>query len=333
MPKFGYRAVTEQYSPTALLDLVVRAEKVGFDFITASDHFHPWFHTRAHASFAWVWIASALERTGSVQLGTGVTAPSQRYHPALIAQAFATLGAVHPGRVFLALGTGEAMNEAPVGHLWLPFRDRAERLEEAVRVIRQLWEKDVVSFAGKHFTLSNARLYTKPGKPIPLYLGASGPTIAKMAGKLADGLYTIPADLSHYTEVLFPKFREGAEEARRNPETLEKGLELLVSFDEDRDKALNAIRIWGGASVPGILNMPISDPRELEKAGNDLDIDTVAKRWLITADLDEVVKKIEELLRIGFTRIDIHSGSPNEKEFIDKFGRTALVYLKDRYNQ
>ena len=180
MPKFGYRAVEEKWQPSRLLDLAVIAESLGFDFICTSDHFHPWFHQGGCGGQAWVWIAAAAAKTKNIRLGTGVTTPSIRYHPAIIAQSFATLAEMFPLRIFLGLGTGEAMNEIPLGLEWPHFKERAERLQEAIDVINLLWKGDFVTYTGKFFSLRNARLYTIPAKKIPIYVAASGPKVAKL---------------------------------------------------------------------------------------------------------------------------------------------------------
>ena len=164
MVKIGYAAHLEQYTPRQLLEDAVRAEREGFDSIWAADHFHPWVHKNAQSGFAWVWLASAAERTRNVRLGTAVTCPILRYNPAIVAQAFATLGSMYPGRIALGLGTGEPLNEMPVGFEWPPFAERAERVEEAIKVINRLWTSERVTFNGKYYSLRKATLYTKPEK-------------------------------------------------------------------------------------------------------------------------------------------------------------------------
>ena len=328
--KFGYRAVTEQYPPDQLLDFAVRAEASGFDFICVSDHFHPWFHSRGQATFAWVWIAAAAERTRKVHIGTGVTTPLFRYSPGIVAQAFATLGKMYPGRIYLGLGTGEAMNEIPLGHPWPDFGERIERFEEAVKVIKMLWKEDFVRFKGKYYSLKHANLYTRPSKPIPLYIAAAGARAAAVAGKYADAFYTPPADFDHYRSVLFPALEKGAKEAGRSVDQIDKMVEITLSYDEDYDVALESTRIWAATLIPNMVSKPIYDPREIEDLGRKVELEKMKKYLLVCTDLDEIVATIEDYVDVGFNLIQIHSSSPDETEFIREF-TNALQSLKEQY--
>ena len=231
----GYYSDITQRTPKQALEYAVTAEKEGFDSIWTGDHFHPWVHTGAKCGFAWVWFGSLGERTSRVMFGTGLTAPTIRYHPAIVAQAFATLGDMYPGRVFIALGTGEAMNELPLGLNWPGFKERAARLEEAIKVMRLLWTKEFVNFRGQYYRLKGANLYTKPQRPIPIYVAANGPKIAEMAGRHADGFLTLPFPDSHYKDVLFPALEKGARDANRDPSKIERLMELQMAYDEDYD--------------------------------------------------------------------------------------------------
>jgi len=313
------------------LDYAVAAEKAGFEEIWCSDHFHPWFHTNAHAGFAWVWIASAAERTRKARIGTGVTCPILRYNPAIVAQAFATLGVMYPGRIFLGLGTGEAMNEMPVGHNWPNFKERVRRLEEAVKVIKLLWADKFVSFRGQYYKLRKANLYTKPDPPVPLLLAASGGTVAELAGRLADGLITIPFPETHYRNVLFPAFERAAQAAGRDPSKLEKAVETYVSYDSDYDKALASTRCWAGTAVPGMFKWPIYDPHEIEDIGKLVGDRQLAEQWLIGTKPEEHIKHIEKLIRCGFTSVHITSSSPNEPATIEMYAKHVLPYLTSTY--
>ena len=331
--RFGYRAVAEQYSPTELLDFAVRAENQGFEFISISDHFHPWFHKGGHAPFAWVWIASAAERTKRVMIGTGVTTPINRFHPAIVAQCFATLGSMYPGRVYLGLGTGEAMNEVPVGQRWPPFRERERRVEESLDIIRALWDKDFVTYRGNHFSVRDAHIYDKPGKPVPVYVAASGPRMAELAGRRADGLYTTPAKHEKISEVLMPALKKGALSAGRRPEDVRRMILCNVSWDEDYDRALASIARWRAVAVPHSFEKEVWDPRELDRLGEGVPIEDLAWRWTVCTNLEDVLKKIEGYVGLGFDEIEIRSGSPDEPAFIEKFGRETLPYLREKYRE
>jgi len=330
MIEIGYFAPQEQYAPNQLLEHAVLAEKQGFDAIWTSDHFHPWVHTNAQCGFAWIWLSAVGAKTKNVKIGPGVTAPILRYNPAIVAQAFATLGVMYPNRVFLALGTGEALNEMPVGCDWPSYEERRARLEEAIKIIRFLWSRSFVNFNGKYYRLRKANLYTKPPKPIPLYVAASGPKTAELAGKYADGIVTTPAAPDFY-EVLFSAVEKGAKAAGRDPASVEKLLELMVSYDEDYERAVNACKFWAATCVPVFFKYGIFDPREIEQTGNLVGLEGLKTQWFISSDLDEHIKKIEEYFRMGFKNIHVQSTSPDEKKFIRMYGEKVLPYLKDVY--
>lgn len=324
----GYRAVEEKWQPSRLLGFTLMAEKQGFDFVCTSDHFHPWFHEGGCAGHAWVWIGAAGAKTETIRLGTGVTTPSSRYHPAIIAQAFATLGEMFPGRIFLGLGTGEAMNEVPLGLKWPIFTDRAERLRETIEIIKLLWKGDFVTYNGKYFTLRDARLYTLPPKSVPMYVAASGPTVAKMAGLCGDGFMTLYTGSDAHRKLLV-SFREGAKEAERRYEEIPRMIETKISYDEDYEKALQSLSRWRSGLIPNIFSKQIHDPRELDRLGDTVDIEKLSD--LVFTDMDSVIKLVEGLVEDGFNEVEVGSSSPNEENFIEEFGRKALPYLKEKY--
>lgn len=327
--KFGFRAVTEEYPPEELIEQVMSAEKAGFDFITASDHFHPWFHVNAQAPQAWIVLAAAASITKKVELGTGVTSPFSRYHPSIVAQSFATLQRLSGGRVFLAVGTGEAMNAIPLGLLWPSYAERSQQLREAVEVIKKLWNEEFTTFDGKFFTLRNARLYTKPKNPPRIYMAASGPMSAKIAGSITDGIYTFPAPKQLYLEKLFPAFDEGVRESGRSVEAVDKGIEFLISYDPDYDKALRQIAHWRSTLIAGALECELCDPRILEAEGAKIPLEELSQRWLICTHIEDCLPKLEEYIKLGFTRIEIHSSAADQKAFLKAF-TPHLVHLKEQ---
>jgi coenzyme F420-dependent glucose-6-phosphate dehydrogenase len=329
--RIGYTVSHEQYPPTKLLEFAVAAEKAGFDSIWSSDHFHPWFHTDASAGFAWVWMASAAEKTKRVHIGSGVTCPLLRYHPAIVAQAFATLGYMYPGRIFLGLGTGEAMNEVPLGYEWPGFKERAQRFEEAIKIIKLLWSESWVTFKGRYYRLKKANLYTRPDRPVPLYVAASGPTVTKLAGKYADGFLTIPFPESHYREVLFPALEQSARQAGRDPSEIDKAVEVYVSYDEDHNTALASVRRWAGTSLPFVFKYPIADPREIEFHGNLVGDKQLAESWLIGTSPEQHIKWVEKYIRLGFRNIHITSSSPKETKTVEIYSKYVLPYLRTTY--
>jgi coenzyme F420-dependent glucose-6-phosphate dehydrogenase len=329
MVKFGYRAVEEKHQPSQLINFAMLAEKQGFEFISTSDHFHPWFHKGGHAGHAWIWIGAAGAKTKKVRLGTGVTTCIHRYHPAIVAQAFATLDELYPGRIFLGIGTGEAMNELPLGFSWPPFQERLDRTIEAVQIIKSLWKKEFVDFDGKYFKLRRANLYTKPVKKIPIYFAASGHKAAWAAGRFGDALMTLDADREHIHRI-FTSFEEGVKESGRKIEDVPKMMEMKLSFDEDYEKALNALSVWKVTTVPGIFDKHISDPRELDKIGEKVNPKLLADS--IYTNMEQLIRKIEEYIEIGFTEIQVGSSSPDEEKFIQEFGKKALPYLQEKYS-
>jgi len=228
---FGYKTCHERYQPDTLLVHAVSADKYGFQTLWTSDHFHPWSHTDAAGGFAWIWMAAAAERTRNMKIGTSVTAPILRYHPALVAQAFATLAVMYPDRILLGLGAGEALNESPLGYTWPSPKQRVEMLEEAMIVMKKLWNEDFVSFQGKYYTLKKAKLYTKPSKPIKTYVATGGHRIAELAGKYADGLLLSSLTELEQSRKLLRTFENSAKKAGRDPTSLEKVVEIQVSFD------------------------------------------------------------------------------------------------------
>src|SRR5919197_939924 len=231
----GYKASAEQFAPRDLLAFAVHAEECGFDSVVVSDHFQPWRHTDGHAPFSFAWLAALGERTRRVRLGTSVVTPTFRYHPAIVAQAMATLDQLFPGRVFLGVGTGESLNEIPVlGIEWPGFKERFGRLREAVELMRRLWTEDFVTYEGEYFHTKAATVYDKPTGKLPLYIAAAGGQAARLAGRTGDGfICTSGKPMELYRETLLPAVEEGAARAGRDPSTIERMIEMKVSFDSD----------------------------------------------------------------------------------------------------
>jgi len=303
------------------------ADKYGFETLWTSDHFHPWAHTGAAGGFAWIWMASAAERTTKMRIGTSVTAPILRYHPAIVAQAFATLAVMYPNRIFLGLGAGEALNESPLGYAWPSPKERVEMLEEAIIVIRKLWNDGFVTFDGKHYTLKKAKLYTKPDRPVKIYVAAGGPRMAELAGRHADGLLLGP-DLQQAKE-LFQAMENGAKKAGRNSASLERIVEILVSYDEDYETALKGCRFWTGPMLPIFFKYDISDPREIEACGTLIGDEAIARKWIVGTTAEEHIKRTKEYARAGFNHLYFVSSSPDETKFIQFYGQKVLPHLRE----
>ncbi|QLD87172.1 TIGR03557 family F420-dependent LLM class oxidoreductase [Natronomonas halophila] len=314
----GLFTAHEQHAPTTLLDHATAAEDAGFDSIWTSDHFHPWWHTDAHCGAAWPWLGAALERTDDIRFGTGVTPPIGRYHPGLIAQAFATLGAMYPGRPFVTLATGEAMNEKPLGYEWPEYPERKARLEDACEIITRLWDGGYHDYDGHYWTLDDARLYTLPDERVPLYVAGNGPNTAEVAGKYADGFLTL-ADIDTYEDELVPALERGAETAGRDPEDIDRIRQFLVSYGDDEDACREAAAFWRGTMAVD-FSEGVADPREIERQGREVPLSEMDEWGLITTDIDDVLAVRERHKEAGFDEIEFLSSSPDQGAFIETLG-------------
>lgn len=334
MLTFGYKASAEQFAPRDLLEFAVHAETVGFDQVLISDHFQPWRHTDGHAPYSFAWLGALGERTSRITIGTSVVTPTFRYHPSIIAQAMATLGALYPGRVLLGVGTGESLNEVPAtGMTWPPFKERFGRLREAIALMQRLWREERVTFEGDYYRTEKATLYDRPDLPIPLYVAASGPTAAKLAGRVADGFICTsgkPREL--YTETLLPKVAEGIELAERNPGDLAYMIEMKVSFDHDLERARDDTRHWAALALSADEKMGVEDPVEMERLANDLPIERAASRWLVSDDPDEHVEKLAETIELGFRQLVFHAPGSDQRRFLDLYAKEVLPRLRARFD-
>ena len=328
----GYASQPDLYHPKILLEHATLAEKAGFETLWVSDHFHPWSHTGAQESNTWVFIGAAAARTNKIRFGTAVTCPLFRYNPAITAQAFATLRAMFPERIFIGVGSGEAMNEIPVGYEWPSLKERIERLEEAVRIMKMLWEaKDFVTFKGKYYRLRKAKLYTKPETQVPLYVAGFGPKVAKIAGKYADGFLTTLVDPDKFENILLKAVAEGAKETGRDINKIERAVELGVSYDQDFDKAVKKVRFWRGNLFPFMFKLPIYDPREIEEMGQMVSDEALAKAFFIGTKPEDILKPIERAVKMGFNHIYLQSTSPNEEKFLKMAAKEIVPYVKSTY--
>jgi coenzyme F420-dependent glucose-6-phosphate dehydrogenase len=333
MIKLGYKASAEQFAPRPLLDFSVAAEAKGFDSVVVSDHFQPWRHTDGHAPFSFAWLAALGEHTKRVTLGTSVVTPTFRYNPAIVAQAMATLGSLSPGRVMLGVGTGESLNEVPVlGIEWPDFKERFGRLKEAIEVMRKLWTEERVTFDGEYYHLRNATVYDRPEHPIPLYVAASGESAARLAGRVADGfICTSGKGAELYTGTLLPAVAEAAAKAKRDGSKIEKMIEMKVSFDTDKKRALEDTRHWAALALPAEDKHGVEDPLEMERRSAALPIEKVASRWLVSSDPDEHVEQIATYVGYGFTHLVFHAPGPDQLRFIELYGREILPRLRKRF--
>jgi coenzyme F420-dependent glucose-6-phosphate dehydrogenase len=329
---FGYHAEAEGHRPSELLKYALQAHRSGFDFIPISDHFHPWYHTQAASCFAWSWVSVAAATVPQVKVGPMVSAATGRYNPALIAQAFATMDEMFPGRFFLGLGTGEAMNEIPLGVPWPRFAERLQRLKETVEIVRALWTKEFVDYRGEFYSLRGANLYTKPTTKIPIYLPASGPKSAALVGSHADGYATVDHVLPQFREI-WQTIESSAKKAGRDPQAMSKNIELFVSYDSDYATALSSARRWKPVLIPDVLNQPVYDPRQLESRGREVDDSEIEKTWMIATEPEQLIKKAESVISLGFNEVQFHSSSPSEEKFMRVCRDEVLPYLKSTYGK
>jgi coenzyme F420-dependent glucose-6-phosphate dehydrogenase len=298
-----------------------------------SDHFQPWRHTGGHAPFSFAWLGALGERTSRALIGTSVVTPSFRYHPSIIAQAMATLGDLYPGRVLLGVGTGESLNEVPAtGIAWPPFKERFHRLREAVELMRRLGREERVSYEGEHFRTVRATLYDRPEQPVPIYIAAAGALAARLAGRIGDGFICTSGKAPElYTETLLPAVAEGLQKSGRKPGDIEHMIEMKVSFDTDRARALDDTRHWAALALSADEKMGVEDPMEMEKLADALSVERAASRWIVSSDPDEHVERLAETIALGFTHLVFHAPGPDQKRFLDLYGEQVLPRLRRRY--
>jgi len=332
--KLGYKASAEQFAPTALLDFSTLAEQVGFDSVFVSDHFQPWKHTDGHAPSALAWLGALGARTQRVVIGTSVLTPTFRYHPSIVAQVFGTLGAMFPGRVVLGVGTGESLNEVPaIGMKWPETKERFARLREAISLIRRLWREDHVSFEGEYYRTENATIYDKPAKPVPIYVAAAGPAVAKYAGRGGDGfICTSGKKWDLYTETLLPNVAEGIKAASAPKPDYDRMIEMKVSFDTDRERARQDTRHWAALALTPEEKVSVEDPREMEKLSAALPVERAESRWIVSTDPEEHVEKIRPYVELGFRHLVFHAPGPDQPRFLRLYAEQVLPLLRRRFD-
>jgi coenzyme F420-dependent glucose-6-phosphate dehydrogenase len=328
--RIGYKASAEQFDPATLLQYTRHAEEVGLDIVATSDHFQPWRHREGHSPAALPWLGAATQATSTALLGTSVLTPTLRYEPAIVAQAFATLGCLAPGRVFLGVGTGEAMNETPATGAEFPGRkERRLRMAEAIELIRKLWREERVDFQGEFYTTSNATIYDRPDVEVPVYVAASGPLAAKLAGRVGDGfICTSGKDPQLYLDLL-EKVKEGAEQAGRDHAQIRHMIEIKVSYDRDRERALDNCNFWAPLALTPEQKEGIEDPIEMERVADE-HLDQAHTRFIVSDDPDEVVEKIGTYLDLGFDDLLLHGPGADQSRFISQFAQDVLPKLRER---
>jgi coenzyme F420-dependent glucose-6-phosphate dehydrogenase len=326
--RIGYKASAEQFGPAELLSFAVQAERAGFEIVAVSDHFQPWRHHGGHSPAALPWLGAAAQATERATLGTSVLTPTLRYAPAVVAQAFATLACLAPGRVFLGVGTGEAMNETPVTGGEFPGRkERRLRLAEAIRLIRALWDGERVDFEGEYYKTARATVYDRPDEPVPIYVAASGPLAAKLAGRVGDGfICTSGKDPALYDELL-AGVAAGAEQAKRDPGALRRMIEVKVSYDRERERAFTNTHWWAALALTPEQKEGVEDPVEMERLA-DANLDRAHTRFICSDDPDEVAEAIGRYAVLGFDELVVHGPGEDQARFIEQFSADVLPRLR-----
>lgn len=332
MLKLGWKAGPEQYQPNELLDYVVAAENTGFESVDVSDHFHPWSES-GHACFTWSWLGAAAVKTKTIELGPGVTCPILRYHPAVIAQASATIDNFAPGRTYLAVGTGEALNEYSATGSWPDYDERQAMMLEAIQLIRALWTGSDVTFDGVYYETRKARLYTPPVSQIPLYVSSLVPESASFAGKYGDGLITVANDPDTMGQIV-KNFEEGAGEMGKDPSTMPRLVEINVAYTDDQDSAIRCFKeYWAGAMVPALFNERIYTPKMSEQNGSVIGSDILKQKLCISGDPEAHVKFVQQFIDMGFTHLYFHSAGPDQRDFLVGYGKDVLPRIRQQQAQ
>ncbi|HEX5673409.1 MAG TPA: LLM class flavin-dependent oxidoreductase [Nitrososphaeraceae archaeon] len=326
MTRISIQAAHEQVNPKDLLSDVVTMDEKGIQRCWTSDHYMPWWDSGASGGAAWPWLGAALARTRNIVIGTGVTAPILRYHPAIVAQVFATLEYMFPVRVFLGVGRGEALNEVTSGHSWPSNAEKFERLKEAIYLIRKLWTGDWVDFKGNYYWVRDSKLYTKPSNHIPLYLAGIGKQSARLAGEESDGFVTNELDIGVIRDKLFPALKEGATISGKDYSSLEKILFLPASYHEDKQKALESIRFWRGSMIKAFFDVDVHDPRKIQENGQIIGDDTLEKMFLVISTAEEGIEKLKKYIELGFTEIVLTNSSPNRNELVNLISEKISPY-------
>jgi coenzyme F420-dependent glucose-6-phosphate dehydrogenase len=325
--KIGYAAMLEQFGPREVVDYSVAAEKAGFSGVMAADHYQPWVPQQGQAAFVWNVMTAIGERTKG-DVGPGVTCPSFRMHPAIVAQASATFAAMYPGRHWLGLGSGEALNEHILGEYWPETPERINRMFEAIEIIRKLFGskgKDV-KHEGRFFKLESTRLWTMPDEPPPIFIATAGPVTAKKTGMYADGVITVGAP-EEKIGMIFDKVREGAREAGRDASKLRFIGQLHLSWAPTDEEALrNAMVEWpnGGMKFP---KQDIKSPLDFEQMAKLVRPEDFQGRMLISSDPEKHRQQIQKFIDLGFDQVYLHNVGRNQTEWIDVFARDVLPKL------
>jgi coenzyme F420-dependent glucose-6-phosphate dehydrogenase len=317
MPELGFAFSSEDHPPQELVRQARAAEQAGFSFGLISDHFHPWIDAQGHSPFVWAVIGGIAQVTERLRLGTGVTCPTIRIHPAIVAQAAATCACMLPGRFFLGVGSGENLNEHVLGDRWPLPDERLELLEEAVEVMRLLWQGGMQTHRGRHYTVDHARLYTLPDEPPPVYVAAAQPNAAELAGRIGDGLVSTAPD-----ESVVKQFEQAGGKGK------EKLGMIHVAYDRDPQAGLKrAHEQWPNTALKGSLSQDLATPQDFEAAAPMVSEDDVAELCPYGPDPQPYLDLIRKYEDAGFTHVYVHQIGDNQDEFLAFAARELLPRL------
>ncbi|NED94337.1 TIGR03557 family F420-dependent LLM class oxidoreductase [Phytoactinopolyspora alkaliphila] len=323
--RVGYAAMLERFHPSDVTDLAVEAERAGFDGVMADDHFQPWTPRQGHAGFVWNVMTAMAERTHGL-VGVGATCPSFRWHPAVVAQAAATLEAMYPGRHWLGIGSGEAISEHVVGGYWPEAPQRIARMFEAIEIIQKLFSGRDVRHDGKFFTLERTRLWTRPDVPPPVYVATSGPVTARRAGSVCDGIITV-ASTPEKVAALFSRFDEGARSVGKDPSSAAKIVQIHLSWAPDPlEAAAQAVREWPNGAMR-FSKADIRSPHDIEQIARTVRAEDFEGQLLISADPDDHRREIQRYLDVGATHVYLHNAGTDQLGWLKAFGREVIPGL------
>jgi coenzyme F420-dependent glucose-6-phosphate dehydrogenase len=307
MPELGFALSSEDFAPNNLVEQAVLAEQNGFTFCLISDHYHPWISKQGHSPFVWATLGGIARATSTIRIGTGVTCPMIRIHPAIVAQAAATVGCMTDGRFFLGVGTGEQLNEHVLGDRWPAPDERLEMLEEALEVMRLLWQGGEQTHRGKHYTVDHARVYTLPDKQVEVYVAAAQQNAAELAGRIGDGLISTSPD-----QDVVKAFENAGGSGKQKV-----GM-MHCAYDTDAKKGLErATKEWPNLALKGSLGQELPTPSDFEGAAEMVDESDVAESTPHGPDPQPYLDLIGEYADAGFTHVYMHQIGENQKEFCE----------------
>ena len=317
--RYGMTLSSEEHGPSRLVDIGVLAEDSGFDFVSISDHYHPWLDEQGHSPFVWSVLGALAVSTTTLEVAVGVTCPTMRIHPAILAQAAATCAELFDGRFSWGVGTGEALNEHILGDRWPPSDLRRSMLEEAVAVIRQLWQGEEVTFRGEHYVVENARIYDRPDPAPPIIVSAFGPQAAELAGRIGDGLWTTGGS----SEIIDQWRAAGG----RGPVYSQ----LSLCWAEDADEAAaTAHRVWRSTAVPGELSQDLPTPAHYAQASSKATVEDIAEQLMCGPDPEPILAELNNMVDVGVDHVYVHQIGDDQEGFVEFWKREIADHLPGR---